>query len=283
MTLLQVFQEKIRCAARSGRVSDDDDLTGGGKIFRDLFVERMLLGNALSRIMRFLAVDQVALKSKGIVWLDGALVCQLAVIHVPIKTGGVMIDYYNRSWQGVELNRRFLWAGLLQPGLLLFSLVQSRFMQKSAETRNFFYFEVMGMRTLEERALRPHHEGELVASVWLDFTDLSNQLNNIAPRQITRQFAIDQVPQQNLKVVTDMSSHWLPLPFILRKHSKPDQRASRTFAIKPTLGEQNNWTTVLLSCLKTGSDLPADVRYASGLAPPGSNSMMADLCRSNRT
>ena len=202
MALLQVFQEKIRCAAGSGRVSDDYDLAGVRKIFRDLFVERMLLGNPLSLIMRFFAVDQVALKSMGIVGLDGGFVLRLPVIHVLIKTGGVMIDHYNRPSQGVGLTVDSCGPASCSPASM-----KSRFMQKSAETGNLFYFEVVGMRTFEERALRPHHKGELVAAVWLNLTDLCNQLNNIAPRQITRQFAIEQAAQQNLEVVTEMSSH----------------------------------------------------------------------------
>src|SRR5579863_7755327 len=176
MMLLQVFQEKICCAAGSNRVSDDDDLVSVSKILRDLLVEGRFLGNPLSLIMRFFTVDQVPVKSKGIVGSNGGLVFRVAVIHFLIKTGGVMIDDHNRSPVRVGRNRRFL-----NPG----------FVQKPAKAGNLFQVEIVGMRTLEECALRPNHKCELDASVRLDFTYLSNQFNDIAPRQIPRKFTIE--------------------------------------------------------------------------------------------
>jgi hypothetical protein len=192
MMLLQVFQEKVRCAALPSPVSDDYDFIRVSKIFRDLFVEGRLLGNPISLIMRFFTVDQVAVESKGIVWSDRGFVFRSAVVDVLIKTGGVMIDDHNGSSVRVGLGRRSL-----KPG----------FAQKLAKTGNLFHFEIVAMGTLKECALRPNHKCELVVSVWLDFTYLSNQVKDIAPRQITRKFAIEQATQQNLEVVTDMSVH----------------------------------------------------------------------------
>jgi hypothetical protein len=90
-----------------------------------------------------------------------------------------MIDDYNRSLGRAGLDRRFL---------------KSSYAQKPAKTGNLLHFEIVGMRMFEECALRPNHKRELVVSVWLDFTYLCNQFNNIAPRQITRKFAIEEAP-----------------------------------------------------------------------------------------
>lgn len=177
MMLLQVFEEKVCCAARSGCMSEDYDLLGVRQIFRDLFVEGKLLGNPLPLIMRFFAVDQVALKSKGVVWFDGGFFFRSAFILILINARRMMIDNHNRSSWSEWLNRRFL---------------KSSFVQKPAKTGNLFHFEIVRMRTLEECPLRPHHKRELVMSMWLDFTDLPNQVHNIAPRQIARKLAIEQ-------------------------------------------------------------------------------------------
>jgi hypothetical protein len=192
MTLLQVFQEKICCVARSGPVSDDDDLIRVRQIFRDFFVEGKLLGNTLSLVVGFFTVDQVALKSKGIVWSDGCFVFRPGIIHVLVKTRGLMIDDRNYSLEPLGATRRLLKSG---------------FAQKLAKTGDLFHFKVVGMRTLKECALRAYHKCEFVVSVRLDFTYLSNQFNNIAPGQITRKFAIEQASQQNLQAVTHMSVH----------------------------------------------------------------------------
>jgi hypothetical protein len=109
--------------------------------------------------MRFFAVDQMPVKSKGIVWSDGSFIVPLAIILVLIDTRGVMIDDYNGSPMRVGLNGRFL---------------KSSFVQKPAQTGDLFYFEVVGMRALEECALRPDHKCELVVPMGLDFTYLSN-------------------------------------------------------------------------------------------------------------
>jgi hypothetical protein len=71
----------------------------------------------------------------------------------------VMINHHNCSPGRVSIDRRLLRLSCAQ---------------KPAETTDLFHFETVGVWPLEECALRPHHKCELVVSVWLNFTYLSN-------------------------------------------------------------------------------------------------------------
>jgi hypothetical protein len=166
MVLFQVLLQKFHRAALSSPMANKDDLFGVDKRTRHLFVERSLLGNTLALVMRFLAMNQVAMESVWVIWPDGGFTFRTAPTKILIQTRGMMIDDDNHA------------AGLMW---LTLSGIKSSIVKKPAEARNLFNFEIVGMWAFEKRPLRTDDKYELVACVLLDLTDLSNELNYFTP------------------------------------------------------------------------------------------------------
>jgi hypothetical protein len=116
--------------------------------------------------MGFLAVDQVVLKSKGIIRLDGNFVFRPAATQIVINMGGKMVDYHDHT-----------------PGQSRFGgfPLDFSFLQELAQTGDLSYVEIVCAGTLEEFLLRANYEGKLIVSVRLNFSDLTDQIYHGAP------------------------------------------------------------------------------------------------------
>ena len=86
-------------------MADQNNLLGGHKIFRDLLVEGSLLGNTFSLVVRFLAMDQVAMKSVRIIRLDGSFDSWSAATEVLVQPRGMMVDDYVYASELLGLSR----------------------------------------------------------------------------------------------------------------------------------------------------------------------------------
>ena len=67
------------------------------KIRGYLLVVGFFFGDMIALVMRFLAVDQMMLKSKRIIWLDCGFVFRPASTKITIDVGHVMVDDHNHS------------------------------------------------------------------------------------------------------------------------------------------------------------------------------------------
>ena len=140
MVVLQIFGEIVNGAARSSGVADKNNLARGRKVLGDLLVERTLLGHALAAIMRFLAMDQMVLKSVGIVGRDLGFGHGNAAAVVLIEMRAVMVDNYDNA-SGRVGDRR----GFVVPGVVA---------QEAAQAADFFDIEIVRVRALEQLPLR---------------------------------------------------------------------------------------------------------------------------------
>jgi hypothetical protein len=162
------------------------------KVGSDLCVVRIFLGNVIAFVMRFLAVDQMMMKSKPIVGLDRILVHRPVTAQVVINVGSVMVDNDNHAGDGIGFGR---------------FIKQTGFFQKFALSGDFFDFKIVGAGPFEESLFGANNESELVVPVGQHFADLSNQVDHCAPTQIARQLAADETFKKLLMVVTNLFIH----------------------------------------------------------------------------
>ena len=61
-------------------MADQDDPLRMSEVFRNLFIERSLFRNTFAAIVRFLAVDQMAMKSMRVIGSYGLFAAYLAIM-----------------------------------------------------------------------------------------------------------------------------------------------------------------------------------------------------------
>ena len=81
---LQILAEEIDSAALACRMTDEDDRFRMDKIGCNLFVVRFFLCNMIALVMGFFPMDQMMLKSKWIIRLDGDLVLRPAAAEIVV-------------------------------------------------------------------------------------------------------------------------------------------------------------------------------------------------------
>jgi hypothetical protein len=59
----------------------------------------------IAMVMGFFAVDEVVLKAKGIIRLDGCFVFGTAATKIVIDVGGMMVDHHDHSPDLMRLDR----------------------------------------------------------------------------------------------------------------------------------------------------------------------------------
>jgi hypothetical protein len=79
--------------------------------------------------------------------------------------------------------------------------------QKFTQTGNLFDVEVVGGGALEDFPLGANDEVELIVAVGLNYSDLTDQIDDGAPGEVAREFAADQAFQQFFVIATDMRRH----------------------------------------------------------------------------
>jgi hypothetical protein len=87
----------------------------------------------------------------------------------------------------------------------------SRIAKKLSQASHFLDPEVVCVRVLEERSLLADSEDELIASVPMNLTNPTDEVNSVRPAQIPRQFPSKQAGVDQVEIVTDMCSHPLSM------------------------------------------------------------------------
>src|ERR1700691_3893739 len=166
---LQVFFQEVGGIAFPSGVADEDDLIRGSDIFRDLLIKRILFGYALAAVVSFLSMNQMMMEMERIVRLHLVFVCRTTSTEILVNMGGVVVDDDNHA-----------------AGLRRFFYLRTRlgFLQEFTQPRNFLYTEIMGMGLLEKGALLADAEYKLIVSVRLDFAQMLDQFDSLAPTQV---------------------------------------------------------------------------------------------------
>src|SRR5271156_4035263 len=134
-------------------MSNQDDLVRGYQGRGHLFIERCLLRYAVTFIMSFLAMNQMAMEVVRIVGRDSHCILRPTLADIAKDMRCVVIDDDDHSARLSELARRRFRSGLFE---------------KFPESRHLLDAELRRVRSLENFALRTDHEGELISSVWLN-------------------------------------------------------------------------------------------------------------------
>ena len=87
-------------------MTNEDDRFRMDKIRGNLFVVRFFLWNMIALVMGFFAMDQVMLKSKWVIRLDGDLDLRPAAAEIVVNMGRMMIDNDNH-WSDLMRFRGF--------------------------------------------------------------------------------------------------------------------------------------------------------------------------------
>jgi len=177
MVGLQIVAEEDGGVAGSGGVADEDDRSGVGQIVRDGLVPGVFFRNALAFVVGFFAVNEVVLKSVGVVGLDGSAAFRAGSAGVVPEVGDMMIDDDNDAAEG------------LRRGGLRWEIGGA---EKVAEAGNLIDVEVMGGGAAEDLGLGADGEGELIVAVGLDGSDLADEIDNGVPGKIARELAAHQ-------------------------------------------------------------------------------------------
>ncbi len=101
---LQVLFQEVDGVAFSSGVTDEDDLTRGSDIFRDLLIKRILLRYALAAVVRFLSMNQMMMEIVRIIRLHLVFVYWTTSTDIVVDMGGVVVDDDNHP---AGLNRLF--------------------------------------------------------------------------------------------------------------------------------------------------------------------------------
>lgn len=166
---LQVFFQEDGGVAISGGVTDEDDLVRGSEIFRDLLIKRMLFGYTLATVVSFLSMNQMMMEIESIVRSHLVFVRRPASTQVLINVGGMVVDDDNHA---VRLGRFF------------YMPTRSGFLQEFTQPRNFLHAKIMSVRPLEKSALAADAEHKLIVPMRLDFTQMLDQFDGLAPTQV---------------------------------------------------------------------------------------------------
>ncbi len=134
-------------------MSNQDDLVREYQGRGHLLVEGCLFGYAVTFIMSFLAVNQMAMEVVGIVGRDSGCILRSTLAEIAKDMRCVVIDNDHHSTRLSEL---------------ALGRFRSRLFKKFPETRHFLDTELGRVRSLENFALRTDHEGEFISSVWLN-------------------------------------------------------------------------------------------------------------------
>ena len=97
MMILQILAKEIDSAALACCMTDEGYRFRMDKIRCNLFVVRFFLWNMISLVVGFLPMDQMMLKAKRIIRLDGDLVFRPAAAEIVVNMGRAMIDNDNHS------------------------------------------------------------------------------------------------------------------------------------------------------------------------------------------
>src|SRR5947209_1904350 len=152
-------------------MADQDDPLRMSEVFRNLFIERSLFRNTFAAIVRFLAVDQVPMKSMRVIRCYGLFAAYLAIIKASVYAGKMMIDDRN---------------GAYRPNWVAWTAVDTGLARHPAQGGNITNFETTGARTFEECTLSAHYKRKLGATVRFDSAQLPDQFDRIVPAEITQ-------------------------------------------------------------------------------------------------
>jgi hypothetical protein len=70
VVFVEIAEQIPYCTALTGGIANEDDRRRARKAVRDALVKLVSLGDALSLVVRFLAVLQVAMKAVWICWFE---------------------------------------------------------------------------------------------------------------------------------------------------------------------------------------------------------------------
>jgi len=91
MSLEKLGQEPDR-ATFSRTMSDENDRFGVHEVLGDLFVIGVFLGDTITFVMSLLAVDQMMVEAKRIIWSDSVFWFRPAVAEVVVDVSDMMVD-----------------------------------------------------------------------------------------------------------------------------------------------------------------------------------------------
>src|ERR1700677_2733166 len=124
-------------------MSDQDDRFGVYKVLGDLLVVRVFLGDAITLVMSFLAMDQMMMEAEGIIRFHSDFALRPAVAQIVINVSNMMVDDHDHS---PDL------------GCLGEDPMGVSFFQKPAQSGYLLNGEIMSAGPLEKTFLRAHRE-----------------------------------------------------------------------------------------------------------------------------
>jgi hypothetical protein len=80
-------------------------------------------------------------------------------------------------------------------------------LEKFSQARHFVNPEILRVGTLEELAVSADHEGDLLAAVRLDMSQMFNELYRVVPVHASRQFALQQILAKHGQLMMEMLAH----------------------------------------------------------------------------
>jgi len=163
--LFEVSQEHISGVARAGTVPDQLDFARRRQTGGNLVIERGILRDTVTLIMRLFTMQQMMVKVMRIVGLERFLISH--ALDTPAKNmRRVMIDYDEHSTGTVHRDRRQFGRGGLE---------------QAPHSRYVLHRQFTGVRSLEKLPLRADDECEFAAISRLDFPDMLNEFKSIVP------------------------------------------------------------------------------------------------------
>src|SRR5271165_6431195 len=88
----EILRQEPDRAALPRSMSDEDDRFGVYEVRGDLFVVCKFLGNAFTYVVSFLAVNQMMMEAKGIIWFHADFAFKPAHSQIVINVSSMMVD-----------------------------------------------------------------------------------------------------------------------------------------------------------------------------------------------